>query len=130
MDSLLRHWLAAHEHLVEDALHVGGAAVIRYEDLLSDPESELGHLFAFLSLPPHEGRYEVRRGLNEAYFSSFTAPRWPWRKREYAQLASTYERHVVRFGYSLLDPRNLRTPEPEITQLMPAQAWRRNAVRP
>jgi hypothetical protein len=130
MDSLMRHWIAAHEHLVEDAAHVGATAVVRYEDLLRDPEAELGHLFAFLSVPPYNGRFEVRRGLNEDYFSRFETPRWPWRKREYAQIASSYEGDVVRFGYSLLNPRRLWTPEPEIEQLMPAQVGPRSALRP
>lgn len=120
IDSLLRHWLTAHEHLLEDSLHVGRAVLVRYEDLLADPESELDRLFAFLSLPPHAGRLAVQPGLNEAYFSSFTSPRWSWRKREYARVAAAYERLVTPFGYSLLDPHSLNPPAPEIARLAPS----------
>ena len=120
IDSLLGHWLRAHEHLVEDSLHVGRTALVRYEDLLADPHSELDRLFAFLSLPPHAGDWGVQAGLNEAYFSHFTSPRWPWRRREYARVAAAHERDVARFGYSLLDPRSLLPLQPEIAQLVPS----------
>jgi hypothetical protein len=120
MDSLLAHWVAAHQMVVEDAVHVGEAVLVRYEDLLAEPESQLDRLFAFLSLPRYDGRWEVRRELNEAYFSSFTSPRWPWRKREYARVAAAYEDRVRRFGYSLLDPRGGTAPVREIAQLTPA----------
>lgn len=120
IDSLLRHWLGAHENLVEDSLQVGRAALVRYEDLLADPQSELDRLFAFLSLRPYRGAARVEPGLNEAYFSRFTSPRWPWRRREYARVAASYEKQVNPFGYSLLDPRSLRPLAPEIARLTPA----------
>jgi hypothetical protein len=105
---------------VDDSLKVGRVALVRYEDLLAEPESELDRLFAFLSLPPHAGEWAVEPGLNEAYFSRFTSPRWPWRGREYARLAAAYEDRVTRFGYSLLNPHNLGPVAPEIAQLLPA----------
>jgi len=120
IDSLVQHWLTAHEHLVEDSLEVRRVALVRYEDLLTNPEFELDRLFAFLSLPSHAGGWSVRPGLNEAYFSRFTSPRWPWRRREYARVAAAYESAVSPFGYSLLDPDSLRAPAPEIAQLAPA----------
>ncbi|HZU46961.1 MAG TPA: sulfotransferase, partial [Mycobacterium sp.] len=120
IDSLLRHWVSAHEHLVEDSLHVGRTAVVRYEDLLADPGSELDRLFAFLSLPAHDGSWAVQPGLNAAYFARFTSPRWPWRKREYARAAAAYERDVNPYGYSLLAPERLRPPAPQLAQLAPA----------
>lgn len=120
IDSLLRHWLSAHEHLVEDSLQVGHAVVVRYEDLLADPDAEMDRLFAFLSLPPHAGNWAVRPGLNEAYFSRFISPRWPWRRRAYRRVAALYERHVAPFGYSLLDPHALLPPDPAIARLAPA----------
>lgn len=120
IESLLRHWISAHEHLVEDSVQVDRTALVRYEDLLADPDAELDRLFAFLSLPPHSGRWTVRPGLNDAYFSRFTSPRWPWSRREYARVAAAYERHVTPFGYSLLDPHSLSSPAPEIFRLVPA----------
>jgi hypothetical protein len=120
VDSLLRNWITAHERLVEDSLQVGNAAVVRYEDLLGDPQSQLDRLFAFLSVPPHAGRWDVQPGLNEAYLSRFTSPRWPWRRREYARVAAAYEGQVVPFGYSLLDPHGLHPPAPEVARLAPA----------
>ncbi len=120
LDSLMQHWLAAHRDLAEDAQRVGRTAVVRYEDLLADPDSQLDRLFAFLGLPRHEGRWEVRHGLNEAYFSSFTSPRWPWRRRQHARLAASYETEVARYGYSLLEPPRLSAPVPEIARLAPA----------
>lgn len=119
VDALLQHWVSAHEHLVDDSLQVGRTALIRYEDVMADPDSQLDRLFAFLSLPSHAGDWAVLSGLNDAYFSRFTSRRRFWHRREYARLAASYEGNGTPFGYSLLDPHSLRPPAPEIARLAP-----------
>lgn len=119
MDSLMRHWLAGHRHLVDDARAVGDVAVVRYEDLMAAPGDELNRIFAFLGLPAYRTEWPARAGLNDAYFSQFMSPRWPWAKRTNAQVARRYEAQVARFGYSLLQPSKLGSPAPEIARLRP-----------
>lgn len=119
MDSLLRHWLAGHRDLVDDARAVGDVAVVRYEDLMAAPGDELNRIFAFLGLPAYRADWPARAALNDAYFLQFTHPRWPWIKRTNAQVAGRYEVQVARFGYSLLQPSKLGPPAPEIARLRP-----------
>lgn len=122
LDALIQHWLAGHRDLIEDAAAVGRVAVIRYEDLMEDPKNTLDRIFGFLSLPEYTGNWTVKRGLNEAYFSQFTSPQSPLRRRTNARLARRYEADVARFGYSLLDPATQSAPAMEISRLAPA--WR------
>ncbi len=64
--SLIEHWLACYEQLLEDAPHVDELILIRYEDLTADPEQVLAGVFDWLGLesPPDVGK-AVRRSLND-----------------------------------------------------------------
>jgi hypothetical protein len=119
MGSLVFNWVSGHRHLSDDAAVVGGVALVRYEDLMSDPKTELDRLFAFLSLEPHDASCQVQTGLNEAYFSEFIARSRSWRRWYYARLSRRYEQDVMPFGYSLLEPRELHPPAPRLALLRP-----------
>lgn len=119
-DTLIRNWIAGHQHLVEDATAVAGVAVVRYEELMTDTANELDRLFAFLSLPPFRADWTVRSGLNEAYFSQWTSAESPWTKWARSRVAHRYEQDVAPFGYSLLEAGEVRVPAPEIVRLRPA----------
>lgn len=122
LDALMRNWLAGHQHLADDARRVGGVALVRYEALMSDPACELGRIFSFLSLPPHTASWQVRSGLNDAYFERFRSPRWPWQRRQHERLARRYQEQVRPFGYDLFELERLSQPVPELAQLMSATA--------
>jgi hypothetical protein len=125
LNTLLRHWVAAHEHVVDDARRVGGVALVRYEDVMARPDQELGKLFAFLALPPHSGRWPVRPELNEAYLRRWY-PRWqPWQRWLADRLAARYDEAVMPFGYSLRDPTLLRRPEAAVSALLAPEGDRR-----
>jgi hypothetical protein len=120
MGALLRYWFAGHEHLVEDARQVGTVAVVRYEDLMASPAEELDRLFAFLSLPPHDADWPVRRGINDAYFAQYRPSSRPWRRISETRAARRYEDQAAKFGYSLLEPGRLGESALEIRELRPA----------
>ena len=120
MDSLIRHWLAAYHNVVDDARHVGNVALIRYEDLMASPATELDRIFAFLSLPPHSADWPVRGGLNDAYFSRFGSLLRPWNRARRTRLARRYEAAVQSFGYSLVDPGRLTWPDAPLAELRPS----------
>jgi hypothetical protein len=124
LGSLLRHWVAAHEHLVEDGRHVGDVALVRYEDVVARPEMELGKLFAFLALPPYAGGWHVRPDINETYLRLWSSRRRLWRR----WLATHYEEAVTPFGYSLRDPTVLLPPEPAVTALLAPEGDRRPGI--
>ena len=104
--SLIEHWLACYEQLLEDAPHVDELILIRYEDLTADPEQALAGVFDWLGLesPPDVGN-AVRRSLNDRYFEAWDRRRsaW-WRYRAYNRGIDRLEARVRRFGYSLSSP--------------------------
>lgn len=120
MDSLLSYWVAGHRNLVDDARRVGGVAVIRYEELIANPDEELDRVFAFLSLPPHSGDWPVRQGVNDAYFSQFGSWARPLRRWNDTRAARRYEDEAARFGYSLSEPTRVGPPAAEIAELRPS----------
>jgi hypothetical protein len=117
LNTLLRHWVVAHQHVVDDARRVGGVALVRYEDVMARPEQELGKLFAFLALPAHSGHWPVDPELNQAYLRRWCPPSQPWRRWLTGRLATRYETAVIPFGYSLREPMALEAPEPAVSAL-------------
>ena len=126
MESLLQHWLRGHASLAEDARRVGRVTIVRYEDVMTAPTGQLDRIFAFLSLRPYVGDWQIREGLNDAYFAKFGSAYRPWRRRHTA-IARRYEQAVAYFGYSLVDPTRLTPPAPEIAALMPRPREARQA---
>jgi sulfotransferase family protein len=138
--SLVEHWLRAHEFLVEDVPYLARVHVVRYEDIVADPDAALGRIFAFVGLDdPGRGRTAeegvnvdnfdsdrtLRTGVNDKYFAE-------WRKRRrsltrrvyYDAVAWRYERAVRAFGYSLRDPYSLHPPTVLLPGLVASEAPR------
>lgn len=124
--ALLEHWLRAHELFAADVSHVRRLHVLRYEDLVTDPDGELGRVFAFLDLDdPNRGRepaegvnldnfaadQTLRSNVNDKYFEEWRARRRSLTGRLYYEaLERRYERRVRAFGYSLRDPESVEAP--------------------
>ncbi len=111
--SLVEHWLAAHELLMEDASRLTNLRLVRYEELIADPNAVLASLFDFMALPPHTGDWPARAGLNRRYLKRWrriplgplTRPVLP------AGLDESLEARVRKFGYSLDRPEDLIRPD-------------------
>ena len=125
--SLIKHWLRAHELMAEDVPNVRRVHVMRYEDLVADPDSELCAAFGFLGLEDHgAGRTTaeglnpdnfhadrtLRTGVNDRYFDDWDGPRRHTvvRRAYYELTERRYEGRARHFGYSLRRPHELRTP--------------------
>ncbi len=71
LPSLVSHWIKAHEVLRDDAPHIERLHVLRYEDLVSDPDTELRTIQLFLGLDtpdpqrhsPAWGQRPIRRAV-------------------------------------------------------------------
>jgi hypothetical protein len=102
---LLEHWLRCYELFAADRERLGRVHVVRYEDLVRDPEAVLRGTFAFLGLEPVPPSEAVEAGADERYFRQWRELQRDPRMRTYLTLASLwYERRARRFGYSLLFP--------------------------
>ena len=123
---LLEHWIRAHQLFAEDLPHLRRVHVLRYEDLVADPDGTLGRAFQFLGLDdPNTGRpraegvnadnFEtdrtLRTGVNDKYFAEWRRRRRDLRRRLYYEAITwRYERPVRAFGYSLRTPERLTKP--------------------
>jgi hypothetical protein len=102
---VLEHWLHCHEVFGADAKSLRRLHVMRYEDLVRDPETSLAEVWRFLALDPVAASESVEPGSNEAYFERWRALKREPRMGAYLTLASLQlERRFRRFGYSILRP--------------------------
>jgi Sulfotransferase family len=123
---LIEHWLRAHELFLEDVPRLRRVHILRYEELVADPDAVLGRVFDFLGLDdPSPGRIreegvnqdnfaadrKLRTGVNGKYFGEWSDRRRRLLTRVYLDaVALRYERRVRVFGYSLRDPFTLGPP--------------------
>lgn len=97
--SLLRHWIAGHETFAADRPHLEGLLVVRYEDLVDEPDLTLARVFEFLGLETVAVPHELDRASNERYLNE-------WRELSGLRRALArrgLEERVRPFGYTLAD---------------------------
>jgi hypothetical protein len=103
--SLLRHWVVAFERFAADVPHVARVTVIRYEDLVADPVTEIRRLQAFIGLSEHEVKTTVSGDQNKRYLAQWRSHPGNLPKQAYRDwIANRYRDRVARFGYSFEDP--------------------------
>jgi hypothetical protein len=102
---LLEHWLHSYELFTADREKLERVHVVRYEDLVREPEQILRGIFEFLGLEPVPVSEEVDAGANERYFQRWRELKRSPAMRAYLTLSALrYERRARRFGYSLVRP--------------------------
>lgn len=100
ISELIFHWLLAHEILVEDAPEIARITVIRYEDLVMDPNNMIPSIYDDLGLRAHKCT-ELVRNANSNYLSTNDTT---------IEHIAFLERIIwkgsiaERFGYSLVPP--------------------------
>jgi hypothetical protein len=135
---LLQHWLRAHELMASDVPHIRRLHVVRYEDLIADPDTALSHLFSFLGLDDHtsgrdraegvnqdnfEADRTLRLGVNDRYFEMWKQRRTTLvRRLYYDACALRYDRPARRFGYSMRRPGKISAPKLPLPGLTPGVA--------
>lgn len=102
---LVEHWLRCHEIFEADRPQLERVHVIRYEDLVREPEPVLRGVFEFLELEPIPPNEPVEAGADERYIAQWRDLKRDPRMRAYLDLTELrYDRRVRRFGYTLLRP--------------------------
>lgn len=121
--SLVENWVVAHERFRDDASALRSVLVIRYENLVSDPKTEVERLERFLtmSLPAAEGQFDGsrassyeddwRRLMGEAPLRTASGAKQRMKlaagrvfiPRELRVVRETLEPRIERLGYSLDD---------------------------
>jgi hypothetical protein len=104
-DLLFEHWVRCHEIFAADKPRLERVHVIRYEELVREPEPVLRRVFEFLQLDPIPPSEPVEAGADERYFAQWRALKRNPMMRAYLGLSALrYERRARRWGYSLLLP--------------------------
>ncbi len=100
---LVRHWLACHRILAEDAPFLERLEIVRYEHLVADPDRAMAPVFAAAGLEPVAVAGLVHGGLDERYFRVWRSNANPLLRLDRARTVRRFEAEVNRFGYSLVD---------------------------
>ena len=128
--SLIEHWLVCYEMLREDMGYLKRSMLVRYENFVSDPVSQMARVHSFLGIEPNDTSQKVRSDGNEPYFRvwrrAMEYKAWGGRPVErvirrlspyYIQagypitslsneadfIIQRFEKRVNTFGYSLID---------------------------
>ena len=104
LESLLEHWIVAHEILQQDIPHLQKAMTIKYETLIAEPEGTLREIYKFLGVPPHPTTFDATTEHNQRYFAQWRAmAKEPETRASVEQWIERFEPRVQAFGYSLKD---------------------------
>ncbi len=110
---LVRHWVRAHHLMLQDAEHIKHLRIVRYEDLVSNPERLLPELTELLGLPKEAPKTEIRSQINSKYLSDWATHDTAHRLlRVYARVK--LERPASTFGYDLNDGSASNAVDPKI----------------
>lgn len=105
LETLVEHWLVAHQLFLDDLAHLERVHVLRYEDLIQDPSTELRAVQRFLHLetPLPLGGLSTQR--SRPYEDAWEAMRVGgplWRRRR-ASIEERFADRVSAFGYDVRD---------------------------
>lgn len=100
---LVAHWVRAYELLAQDAPHVANLHVVRYEDLVSDPTSELAKIQWHLHLSSPLDAASVRPDLSTAYREQWAAmlTSGALARRRRRAIEDVFGGSLERFGYDV-----------------------------
>lgn len=105
IDRLLEHWVVCHERFEADRPHLHRSTVVRYEELVTDPERVLAELFRFVGVEPVPAGEPVHSRINGKYFERWEELRRGFFSRSRLRRATErFEDRVRAFGYSLHEP--------------------------
>lgn len=102
-EGYVRHWVHAHEIVRADARRLGGILVVRYEELVSDPDRELERVREFLGLEGAIPSDRITRGRSDRYTELWTAMATggPVQRRRRRSVEQHWGETIRDFGYDL-----------------------------
>lgn len=106
IESMVEHWLIAHRVMRADLPQLDRAVVLRYEDLVDEPEAELGKVQRLLGLrsPIPSGTIASRSGGYEAEWEQMARGN-PIERRTRRRIEERFGAEMESFGYRADDLR-------------------------
>ena len=130
---LLRHWAHAHRTLAGDLPSLAHVAIVRYEQLVSDPDAAVARALAVVGLDDHAPGRSVESGVNadnfatdritrgdvnQGYFDGWQARKRSLPRRMYLDLAERrYEGDARAWGYSIRRLEQVPPTDPTVARL-------------
>jgi hypothetical protein len=104
LNSLVEHWLVAHETFEQDRPHLRHIMVVKYENMVADPAGTLPVIYKFLGLETAPTTFEPTTEHNQRYFAKWNElAKNPETSGVIQDCIARYETRVNAFGYSLKD---------------------------
>lgn len=104
LETLVAHWLLAHEVAREHTATMGEVRWLSYEEFIRSPRPAARWCLRVGDADDIRLDEPIRQGGNDRYFSRWEDLRGSWRsKRMMERLIAHFERPVRAFGYSLVD---------------------------
>ena len=105
LNSLVQHWIVAHDILAEDLERLPRAMVVHYETLVHEPGPELERVRDLLGLDPAHPLQPLSRAHGSGYEQWWEALRSPlrpggWQRR---LIERRYGERMAQFGYDVTD---------------------------
>jgi hypothetical protein len=112
--TLIDHTLTCYERFARDISALENVYVLRYEELVQEPDRIIAHVFAWIEVSPHNPAMKIVSDINESYFF-----RWEGDQQQH-KLGNTQgrftgswfgkgdnnlEERANVFGYSLIEPK-------------------------
>jgi hypothetical protein len=105
--SLLEHSLLGYEIFMKDMEYLRHVYVLRYEEFVANPQTEVDKIFGFLGLRSSPIKQVVNASANEKYLSMWESSRTRWINRILLPVDIHLETRANRFGYSISRCREL-----------------------
>jgi len=99
--SLIEHTLRAYEIFLEDMKFLDSVYVLRYEDFVRAPQQMLDNIYSFLRLRTVAIRHDIKKSVNEKYFSMWKRNRKSLFFRIAFRVTDEIETRANRCGYSI-----------------------------
>jgi Sulfotransferase family len=104
LNSLMEHWLVAHEIFEKDRPYLQRVMTLKHEALVSDPNAVLRQISDFLGVEPHHTTFQATSEHNQKYFTQWQELALNPETRDVIQdCIARYGPRVEALGYSLLD---------------------------
>ena len=107
ISSLIEHSLRAYEIFLGDIEFLDSIYIIRYEEFVCEPQKTVDAIYGFLGLEPIAIHHEVRKNVNEKYFSMWTDWCNKLPNNVLSRITPELETRVNKFGYSINNPNKL-----------------------
>jgi hypothetical protein len=105
LSTLVGHWVRAYDTLAADSGHLQRVVLVRYEDLVTDPDRELGRIERFLGLSSAIPAGSLTGSYSARYKATWQAMRnGSWRQRRtFHNVVNRYAGDIARWGYDVED---------------------------